>query len=172
MKASNHSTKQRTRRRRAQAYSHKNTALWLLLCFPMGLYRMWKNSRWPIAVKSLVSILIFAILVAIVLPVTQPPERYIGGVELLTNEDMLIGPTPPEGFERISMYSYNVTADSVLAEPEPTPVPIYVYCNDGGKFYHSKECTYVKATSNHCSLLQALDAGYKKCAECDAPAEY
>ncbi len=152
--------------------SNKNTVLWLLLCFPAGLYRMWRFSGWNRFLKMLVSLAVLAVCAVIIAPATQPPERYVGGVQRFTDEDLLIGPKPTEGFERIDLYSYNVTSDSVIAEPEPTPVPVYVYCNDGGKFYHSQECSYVKPTSVRVPLLQALDAGYSQCSDCSAPEEY
>lgn len=163
----------RSRRTNRRAYSGKKVALWLVLCFPAGLFYLWSDRcEWPRVCKAMISLLIAALLVVILLPQTQPPERYIGGVRLLTAEDMLIGPQPTEDFERIDLYSYNVTTESVLAEPEPTPEPIYVYCNDGGEYYHTKECVYYKATSVRVPLLQALNAGYSQCKECDAPEEY
>jgi len=161
------------RRSGRRAYSGKKVALWLVLCFPAGLFYLWsERCEWPRICKALISLLITALLVVILMPQTQPPERYIGGVRLLTAEDMLIGPQPTEGFERIDLYAYNMTTESVLAEPEPTPVPIYVYCNNGGDYYHTKECTYYKPTSVRVPLLQALDAGYQQCKECDAPEAY
>lgn len=120
----------------------------------------------------MISILIAALLVVILLPQTQPPERYVGGVQLVSADDVFIGPPVADNFQRIDLYSYNVTVDSVLAEPEPTPEPIYVYCNDGGKYYHSKECVYVKKTSARVPLLQALNAGYQQCPDCNAPEAY
>lgn len=161
------------RRTNRRAYSGKKVALWLIFCFPAGLFYLWSDRcEWNRVVKTLISLVVAAALVAVLLPQTLPPERYTGGVQLLTAEDLLVGPQPTEGFERIDLYSYNVTAESVIAEPEPTPEPVYVYCNDGGKYYHSAECVYVKATSVRCPLLQALDAGYAQCQECNAPEEY
>lgn len=161
------------RRTNRRAYSNKSVILWLVCCFPAGMYFLWSpRCEWNRIVKMLISFVVIGALVAVMLPATLPPERYTGGVQLLTAEDLLVGPQPTEGFERIDLYSYNVTTESVIAEPEPTPEPVYVYCNDGGKYYHSAECSYVKATSVHCPLLQALDAGYQQCKECNAPEAY
>jgi len=156
-------------------YSGRRVALWLLLCFPAGLFFMWSDRcRWNRFVKTAVSVVIAAVLVVIVLPQTQPPERMRGGVELVDADESLVGPQPTDGFDRIDLYSYNVTSESVLAEPEPTPEPIYVWCNDGGKYYHSEDCEYVQGrrTTVRVPLLQALNAGYQQCPQCNAPEAY
>lgn len=164
--------KKRARRRRG-AYSTRRVVGWLIGCFPAGLYMMWSSKcRWHYTIKILTTVVIAALIVMIVLPQTEPPQRYVGGVQIISADDDSLGPDPDDDFERIDFYSYNVISDSVIAEPEPTPVPIYVYCNDGGKYYHNKECSYVKPTSARCTLLQALNAGYKQCKDCGAPAEY
>jgi len=167
------SRRPRARRANRRAYSSRKVALWLILCFPAGLFYLWSNRcEWPAVCKALISLLIAALLIVIFLPQTMPPERYVGGVMLYTAEDMLVGPQPTEDFERIDLYAYNMTNTSVLAEPEPTPEPIYVYCNTGGNYYHTRECAYWKESSSRVPLLQALNAGYRQCKDCDAPEEY
>ena len=54
-------------------------------------------------------------------------------------------------------------------QPTPTPQPIVVYCNQGGKYYHVKECKWVRPTTPSVTLAQAIRAGYKPCPDCDAP---
>lgn len=156
-----------------RSYTTRRVALWLALCFPAGLFFMWSDRcEWNRALKTGVSMFIAAALTVILLPQTKPPERFTGGVEIVTEADEMIGPMPTAGFERIDLYSYNIVTDSVLAEPEPTPEPIYVYCNDMGKYYHSQECVYVKNTSVRVTHLRALDAGYSQCPDCSAPPAY
>jgi hypothetical protein len=48
-----------------------------------------------------------------------------------------------------------------------------VYCNDGGRYYHAKNCRYVRKrkTTARVPLTQALNAGYTRCSECNAPKE-
>ena len=161
-------------KRRTGPYSTRRIIGWLIGCFPAGLYMMWSpKCRWNFFVKTLVSAIIAACVVFIIIPQTEPPQRYVGGVELKTlSAEADQGPLPTADFERIDLYNYNIISDSVLASPEPTEVPVYVYCNNGGKYYHSAECTYVKKTSTHCTLLQALNAGYKQCPDCNAPKGY
>ena len=163
----------RKRRRYSEHYPAKFVLPLLILCFPAGLMFLWsRRCRIPKLVKYALSALVAAALVFILLPQTTPPERVVGGVVPVTAEESQTGPLPASDFERIDLYSYNVTAESVIAEPEPTPVPIYVYCNDGGKYYHSKECSYVKPKSSRVTLLQALNAGYQQCKDCNAPEAY
>ena len=52
---------------------------------------------------------------------------------------------------------------------EPTPAPIYVYCNTGGKNYHSQDCKYVYEHTPRVTLLEAVKASYTKCPYCNAP---
>ena len=173
--SSNRRGARRPQRVSRREYPGRRVALWLLLCFPAGLFFMWSDRcRWNRFAKTAISVLIAAVLVVIVLPQTQPPERVRGGVELVDLDESVVGPQPPEGFDRIDLYSYNVTAESVLAEPEPTPEPVYVWCNDGGKYYHSEDCEYVQGrrTTVRVPLLQALNAGYQQCPQCNAPEAY
>lgn len=144
----------------------------MIICFPMGLYVMWTGTRWPRVIKTAVSAAAALLLVAILLPMTNPPEREIGGVYLV-DEEMKIdvyGPEAPADRQVIEIYAPRYTA--VILEPTATPAPVIVYCNNGGVHYHAEDCKYVNDDTPYVTLTKAVHAGYTKCAECDAPEAY
>jgi len=141
----------------------------LIICFPLGLYVMWTRTRWPRSLKTLVSAVAALILVAILMPMTNPPEREIGGVRLVGAdvETDVLGPEAPADREIVEIYAPRRTA--IIVEATPTPAPVIVYCNNGGQHYHSEGCTYVKEHTPNVTLKRALEAGYTKCPYCNAP---
>ena len=58
-------------------------AVQLIICFPLGLYVMWTRTRWPRTVKSAVSAVVALTLAFVLIPLTDPPEREIGGIRLV-----------------------------------------------------------------------------------------
>lgn len=165
---------------RAQKYKRQNRVNWrsvvgilpLIICFPLGLYVLWTRTRCPRAVKTALSAAAALALVAILLPMTNPPERETGGVYLVDEKPAVevYGPEAPADREIIEIYAPRRTA--LLIQPTATPKPVIVYCNNGGKHYHSEECKYVKETTPNVTLTRAIEAGYTKCPECDAPEGY
>ncbi len=144
----------------------------LILCFPAGLYAMWKNPRVPNAVKSFVTFAVVALIAAILLPGTTPPDREIGGIYLVdeTPSVEIQGPEAPADRQVIEIYAPRYT--SIILEPTPTPQPIIVYCNNGGAHYHAPDCKYVKKDTPNVTLQRAVEAGYTQCTECAAPSPY
>lgn len=161
---------------------HKRTVFWtpkrrrdlgvvLLLflgCLP-GLYVMWTRTPWKRRTKMAVSLLCCAALIFLALPQTNPPERPDGGIVLVGSsvETEVYGPEAPEGREVVEVYTPIRTP--IVLQSTPQPDPVYVYCNDGGKYYHSEECRYVKENTPKVTLSRALDAGYSRCPDCSAP---
>jgi len=144
----------------------------LIVCFPLGLYVMWTKSKWPQEVKVGVSAAVIVLLIAILLPLTNPPERERGGINLVEQkpQEDLQGPEAPADRAVIEIYAPRYT--SIILEPTSTPPPVMVYCNNGGKQYHSADCRYVRPTTPDVTLEQAIAAGYTQCKECDAPSPY
>lgn len=141
----------------------------LVFCFPLGLYIMWTRTRWPRVVKVAVSGLIAFALVVIMTPFTNPPERQSGGIVLVGAEPQVevLGPEAPADRQVVEIYAPRRTA--IIVEATATPEPIYVYCNNGGRYYHAQDCRYVVETTPKVSLSQAVKAGYVQCPDCDAP---
>jgi hypothetical protein len=165
-------------RRSAKARPRGNRAnsavvRWLIFCFPAGLLMMWSDRcKWPRHVKSLISLGFAALLLAVLLPQTQPPERAQGGVEIvgLAPALELQGPRPDENAPQYDAYvPVYQPQNTLFVEPTPTPVPIYVYCNDGGQYYHTAKCRYAKDTTPKVTLSQAVSAGFKRCKLCKPP---
>lgn len=172
-----HAPKKPARRKRGNAYG-KQVIRWLICCFPAGLLMMWSNRcRWPRGIKFAVSGAFCALILAVIIPQTLPPTRAKGGVEIVSLSPALEiqGPVQQlsdEGEYEVYIPAY-VQPTSLLVAPTPTPEPIYVYCNDGGRYYHAKNCRYVRKrkTTARVPLTQALNAGYTRCSECNAPKE-
>ena len=165
---------------RAQKYRKTGRVNWravigavpLIICFPLGLYVLWTKVRCPRLVKSALSAAAALVLIAILLPMTNPPERETGGIYLVDEkpEVEVYGPEAPADREVIEIYAPRRTA--LLVQPTATPAPVIVYCNNGGKYYHSEECKYVKETTPDVKLTRAIEAGYTQCPECNAPSPY
>ena len=144
----------------------------LIICFPLGLYVLWTKARCPRMLKTALSAAVALVLIAILMPATNPPERETGGIYLVDEKPQVevYGPEAPADREIIEIYAPRRTA--LVLEPTPTPAPIIVYCNNGGKHYHSEDCKYVKETTPDVKLSRAIEAGYTKCPECNAPDPY
>ena len=144
----------------------------LIVCFPLGLYMMWTKAEWPRILKTAVSAAVAVFLIVLLLPLTNPPERERGGIHLVEEkpQEDLQGPAAPEDRVVIEIYAPRYT--SIILEPTSTPPPIMVYCNNGGKQYHSADCRFVRPTTPDVTLEQAIAAGYTQCLECDAPSPY
>lgn len=165
---------------RAQKHRKNNRISWrtvagilpLIICFPLGLYVLWTKARCPRVIKTAVSAAAALVLVAILLPMTNPPEREIGGIHLVDEKPAVevYGPEAPADREVIEIYAPRRTA--LLVQPTATPAPVVVYCNNGGKYYHSEECIYVREDTPNTKLTRAIEAGYTKCPDCNAPDPY
>ena len=165
---------------RAQRFKKQSRVNWravvgalpLIICFPLGLYVLWTKTRCSRMLKTALSAAVALVLIAILMPATNPPEREIGGIYLVDEKPQVevYGPEAPADREIIEIYAPRRTA--LVLEPTPTPAPIIVYCNNGGKHYHSEDCKYVKETTPDVKLTRAIEAGYTKCPECNAPDPY
>lgn len=149
----------------------RKTAIWLLLCFPYGLARMWRAScQWNILVKSLVTAAIAALICVIALWPT-PEQNYGTRVTLVGKEKdiAIFGPELPTGYD-YSLYPPNPTDNNLFAE-EVVDDTVYVYVNSGAgsTYYHTLECEFAYA-SDRLSLYEAYMMGYTTpCGKCLPP---
>ncbi len=148
------------------------TLLTLIICFPAGLFAMWKNPRCPMFAKSVVTLAVAALLITVLIPMTNPPERQVGGIYLVDETPCVEvqGPEAPADRQVIEIYAPRYT--SIILEATPTPPPVIVYCNNSGQYYHSETCKYVNKNTPDVTLTRAIEAGFTQCPECDAPSPY
>lgn len=175
-----HATAQKPGRRpkkRAIPRYSKAVVRWLIFCFPAGLLMMWSDRcRWSRQTKSLISCGIAGALIAVLLPITLPPQRAAGGVQLVSAQPVIAIQGPCQDPEDVGAFEIDIPASikppSVVVEPTPEPPAINVYCNTGGKHYHTSKCRYATKKSAYLSLGTALDKGFTPCKDCNPPAEY
>jgi hypothetical protein len=165
-------TARRPHKRRKSKPLSIGTLLTLIVCFPAGLFFMWKKSTLPHFVKATATLIVTALIIAVLLPATNPPEREMGGIYLVDQEPSveIQGPEAPADRQVIEIYAPRYSP--LILEPTPSPVPVVVYCNNGGAHYHVKECKYVNEKTPNVSLQRAVEAGYTQCTECAAPSPY
>ena len=153
-------------KRRAGNRNTLKTALWLLVP-PVGLTMMWRPScRWHIAVKSAISLVMAAALVAVfVLP--SPNTRANGGVSLVSSkpEVEVYGPDLPNFI--VPGYTNDQT-QSIIVPPAENDVH-YVYAADGAKCYHEYKCKFAFASSQRLTVYAASYLGFTPCGRCKPP---
>lgn len=151
----------------------KSLSPWLFLCPPALLLIMWSDRcSWNRAVKSAVSLVFVCAVLAVTLPALRAPEQGSGGVQVVSlgaAADMM-GPDMKAGALPYDVYVPKyIPEKSVLTEPTPEPEPYYVWCNDGGKYYHRKSCAYARSTTPKATIIQAVNAGFRPCKDCKPP---
>ena len=144
--------------------------LWLFLCYPVGLTKMWKSScTWKLGVKYAVSSLAF-IIVGVALFYPSPQQETIGGVTLYGEEPVakIYGPELPESM----VYGYSQTVVSSVLAPEATDAASVqrVYAAEGADCYHLEKCKYAYASANYLTIYEAYLLGYEPCGLCNPPA--
>ena len=117
----------KTRLKRPTLRKHSRNlgiVLRLIFCFPLGLYAMWTRAPWSKWAKIAVSALVAAVLVVILTPSTNPPERQIGGIVTVDGDPAytLLGPEAPEDRGKIEIYTPRRTA--IIVEATPTPAAV------------------------------------------------
>ena len=148
------------------------TLLFLVACFPYGIFLMWRTQRWHPAVKALVTTGFVALTVAVLLPLTSPPTRGNGGVRMVGAEKnvAIYGPDLPASMETgYTVYGIVSGASAPVLSDIPEVEETYVYANDNGTYYHRADCKYVASYTRKYTLPVAYYNGYLPCAECDAP---
>lgn len=145
---------------------------WLLICFPYGLYLMWKKScRWNMALKTAVTAA-FVCAVAAILIAPAPRQHSGTSVKLVGAEPnaQIFGPEMPAGYD-MSDYVIAEGGDDLIA-PEAVDDTVYVYvsASKGSTYYHDSQCKYAYASSPRVTLYEAHILGYTTpCGICNPP---
>ena len=102
-----------------------------------------------------------------------PEQHGPTGPQFVMNEQAAVefmGPTLEAGAIQDEAYvPLYIPKTTTVATPAPTPAPYYIYCNDGGQYYHMRSCSFVKATTPKATIIQAVKQGYKRCKQCKPP---
>lgn len=160
------SSQPKPQKRRAGDRGTLKTALWLLVP-PVGLMMMWRPScRWHIAVKSAVSFVMLAALVA-VFAIPAPTTQAGGGVSLVSSkpEVEVYGPDLPNFI--VPGYTNDQT-ESIIRPAEESDVH-YVYAADGARCYHEYKCKFAFASSQRLTVYEAFFLGFEPCNRCKPP---
>lgn len=161
-------TRRRPRRRR-MSYNAR-TRLWLVLCYPIGLTRMWRSRcSWKLRTKYLISSIALVVLAAVLLA-PAPKNVHRGSIELYGEEPEVevYGPVLPQNYV---MTASGSTAQSVILRNEDmVDNTFYVYASKNGKGYHLKTCQHYYDGMQKLTVYEAYFMGYKPCSECNPPA--
>jgi len=156
-------------KKRRLSYNSR-TLLWLLLCFPVGLTRMWRAAcSWKPGVKYAVSSLAVAALAAVLL-LPSPAVGVQGSITLLGDEPAVevYGPQLPENYV---LTNRGIAGESVIVpEEELVDNRFFVYVGQNAKCYHLESCDYAYDTAKKLTIYEAYYAGYKQCDICNPPA--
>lgn len=139
----------------------RNPAKWLLLCFPFGLYLMWrKECRYHVALKALITAAFAAVILAIVV-IPSPSRDSSTSVKIVGKEKEvgIFGPEAPSGY---NMDEYAVSeggANLLAGDVVDNTIYVYASAEKGSTFYHSSDCRYAYQTRKM-TLYEAYTLGY------------
>jgi hypothetical protein len=143
---------------------------WLLLCFPYGLYLMWRGS-WHMAAKLCVSALFAAAALGILL--FPAPERAAATKVVLVGakpEAEVFGPALPAGYDPADYYVGALDRPTVADTAEDDTVYVYASASAGSTYYHTALCKYAYASAKRMTLYEAYMLGYRTpCERCNPP---
>lgn len=143
-----------------------NILLWLILCFPVGLTKMWKRGcTWKNGVKYAVSALpALALVFILIFPFGAQSAR--GGVNLVGNEKIaeVYGPELPENM--VQGYSRPADTSVLAADSGEEDTTIYVYATDKQTHYHLGNCKFAYASGRRMTIYEAEFRGLTPCPTC------
>ena len=155
-------------RRRRMSYNAK-TRLWLVLCYPVGLTRMWRaRCNWKLGTKYAVSSVALIVLAAVLLA-PAPRNVHKGGIELYGDDPKaeVYGPILPENF--VVTASSGAGQSVIVRNEEQVDDTVYVYASKSGKGYHLKSCEHYYEGGLVLTPYEAYYLGYVPCSICNPP---
>lgn len=158
----------RARKKRRMSYNAK-TRLWLVLCYPVGLTRMWRaRCSWSLGKKYAVSSIALVVLLAVMLA-PAPKNVHRGSIELYGEdpEVEVYGPVLPENF--ISGVQTVSTASVIVRDEDRVDDTVYVYASKNGKAYHVSGCEHYYDGMQKLTTYEAYYLGYVPCSSCNPP---
>ena len=161
------------KRKRVRRILSHTVIRWLVCCLPVGLILMWHpGCKWSKLNKvnvTLAGIAAVAIIACGVMLAVEHSGKPTGGVKLVSNKPMVeaYGPEIPEGVE-YTFADENTIEQAVIVTPEPTVEPETAYCNNGGRYFHTENCRYVKEHTPCYYVTYLLNQRFEPCEECEA----
>ncbi len=158
--------------KRAVRKAPRQTLKWLLLCFPYGLFLMWRrNCRWNVVLKSGVTALFAA--AALLIVFFPSPERAEATKIVLVGpkpEAEVFGPALPENYDPASYYVETSDETHAADDAEDNTIYVYASASDGSTYYHTSTCKYAYASAQRMTLYEAYMLGYQTpCRLCNPP---
>jgi hypothetical protein len=149
-----------------------STAKWLLLCFPYGLYLMWrKGCGWSRFLK--ISITALFALAAAAIFFMPAPERASGTRVVLVGAEPVaevFGPALPEGYDAAAYYVHEEDEPLLAGEVAVDTVYVYASASEESTYYHTSICKFAYASSRRMTLYEAYMLGYDTpCQLCNPP---
>ena len=161
--------------KRAKRISNHTVIRWLVCCLPIGWILMWHpGCKWKKVNKVNITLATVAALTIVICGaalILDQSQKTTGGVQLVSNKPLVeaYGPEIPEGVT-YTFADSNTIEQAVVVTPEPTVEPETAYCNDGGKYFHTENCRYVKEYTRCYYVTYLLNQGFDPCEECAAGA--
>ena len=143
-----------------------------MLCFPYGLFLMWRRDcRWHMALKCVVTAA-FALAVCAIVFAPTPVKQQDTTITLTGSapEIEVFGPQVPEGYD-VTAYITGEEDPDLFAEVEQDDtVYVYASANEGSTYYHTSICKFAYASSRRMTLYEAYMLGYTTpCQNCNPP---
>lgn len=145
---------------------------WLLVCFPYGLFLMWRRRcRWHPVIKGFVTAAAMCAVAAIIM--APAPSRTMGTKITLVGDKPgaeIFGPEAPEGYNPSAYIPRDEQTDLFAGTVEEESVYVYASATEGSTYYHSYTCEYAYASSRRMTLYEAYMLGYTTpCGKCNPP---
>ena len=161
-------------RKAIRSYADRDAMRWLLIFPPIGLIVMWAGGcSWRRWVKSSISVCAICVMMLLVLPAIRLPGPPQSTMQYAYSEPIVDFVGPMRAPDALPLPTYAapkfIPTIPTVVEPTPPPEPYYIFCNDGGKYYHLQKCKFVRPNTPKATIIQAIDAGYKRCKTCKSP---
>jgi hypothetical protein len=152
--------------------SGKGVGRWLFLCFPYGLFLMWRRGcRWHPAVKGLITAA-FVCAVCAVMLIPAPRQHQGTRITLVGYEPEaeVFGPEQPAGYDAAAYLPGSEDNDLFAERVEDDTIYVYASANEGSTYYHTSICEFAYASSRRMTLYEAYVLGYTTpCQKCKPP---
>lgn len=152
--------------------TRSRVGMWLLICFPYGLFLMWrKRCRWHPVIKGLVTAAAVCAAAAIVM--APAPTQTMGTKITLVGDKPkaeIFGPEAPVGYDPAAYIPLDEQTNLFAEKAEDDAIYVYASATEGSTYYHTYTCEFAYASSKRMTLYEAYMLGYiTPCGKCSPP---